>query len=143
VAEGLDFSKLGAIATDGRLSHQATCPLRKGFRLDGSLGVEPRSVGITLADGLCNLGGGGVTSAKGIHDWGRRAVPLLNYTLVSALQLRKSTENLSQGSRVDGDYSLRRLGRLLGTASTGLLNISPLRLPVGDFSQPLVGTSTF
>jgi hypothetical protein len=50
-------------------------------------------------------------------------------------------ENLSQGSRVVGHDSLRRLGRLLGTASVGLLNISPPRLPVGDFSQPLVGKS--
>jgi hypothetical protein len=40
-------------------------------------------------------------------------VPLLNYTLAFALQLRKSMENLSQGSRVVGDYSLRRLGWLL------------------------------
>jgi hypothetical protein len=31
---------------------------------------------------------------------GSRAVSLLNYTVESALQLRKSTENLSQGSRV-------------------------------------------
>jgi hypothetical protein len=53
---------------------------------------------------------GEITSAEDLHDWGRRAVPLLNYTLAFALQLRKSTENLSQGSRVVGDYSLRRLG---------------------------------
>jgi hypothetical protein len=89
------------------------------------------------------LGGGGNTSAEGLHDWGRRVVPLLNYTLAFALQLRESTENLCQCSRVVGDYSLRRLGRLLGTASAGLLNISPPRLAVGDFSQPLVGTSAF
>jgi hypothetical protein len=53
---------------------------------------------------------GEITSAEGLHDWGRRAVPLLNYTLAFALQLRKRTENLSQCSRVVGDYSLRRLG---------------------------------
>jgi hypothetical protein len=29
-----------------------------------------------------------------------RAVPLFSYTLAFALQLRKSTENLSQGSRL-------------------------------------------
>jgi hypothetical protein len=39
-------------------------------------------------------------------------VPLLNYTLVFALQLRKSTENLSQGNRVVRHYSLRRLNCL-------------------------------
>jgi hypothetical protein len=38
--------------------------------------------------------------------------PLLNYTLTFALQLRKSTGNLSQGGRVVRDNSLRRLGRL-------------------------------
>jgi hypothetical protein len=36
----------------------------------------------------------------------------LNYTLEYALQLRKSTKNLGQDSRVVGDYSLRRLGCL-------------------------------
>jgi hypothetical protein len=54
---------------------------------------------------------GEITSAEGLHDWGRRAVFLLNYTLALALQLRKSMEN-SQWSRVVGDYSLRRLGCL-------------------------------
>jgi hypothetical protein len=43
-----------------------------------------------LADGLCDLGGGGITSAEGHHDWGRRAVPLLNFPLAFALQLRKA-----------------------------------------------------
>jgi hypothetical protein len=55
---------------------------------------------------------GEITSAEGLHDWRRRAVPLLNNTLAFALQLRKSTENLSQGSRVVGDCSLRRLDSL-------------------------------
>jgi hypothetical protein len=35
---------------------------------------------------------GKITSAEGLHDWGRRAVPLLNYTLAFALQLGKNTE---------------------------------------------------
>jgi hypothetical protein len=55
---------------------------------------------------------GGITSAEGLHDWGRRAVPLFSYTLVFASTLRKNTENISQCSRVVGDYSLRRLDRL-------------------------------
>jgi hypothetical protein len=89
-------------------------------------------------------GGEGITSADCLHDWGRRAVPLWNYTVAFTLQLRKITENLSQGSRVVGDYSLYRLGRLfLWTASAGLLSVSPPRLPVGGFRQPLVGTSAF
>jgi hypothetical protein len=70
---------------------------------EGCLGVEPRSVGIAFADGLCDLGK--ITLAEGLHVWGRRAESLLNYTLAFALQLRKSTQNLSQGSRVVGDYS--------------------------------------
>jgi hypothetical protein len=41
-----------------------------------------------------------ITLAKDLHDWGRWAVFLLNYTLAFALQLKKSTENLNQGSRV-------------------------------------------
>jgi hypothetical protein len=50
--------------------------------------VEPRRVGITLADGPCDLGGWGVeiTSAEGLHDSGRRAVPLLNYNLTFATE---------------------------------------------------------
>jgi hypothetical protein len=36
-----------------------------------------------------------------------------NYTLAFASQLRKSTENLSQGSWLVSDASLRRLGRLI------------------------------
>jgi hypothetical protein len=35
--------------------------------------------------------------AKSLNDCGRRAVTLLNYTLAFALQLRKRTDNLSQG----------------------------------------------
>jgi hypothetical protein len=41
---------------------------------------------------------GEIILAEGLHDWGMRAVPLFSYTLAFALQLRKSTENLSQGS---------------------------------------------
>jgi hypothetical protein len=86
---------------------------------------------------------GEITSAEGLHDWRRRAVPLLNYTLTFALQLTKSMENLSHDSRVVRHYSLRRLGLFLKAASACLLNISPPRLTVGDFNQPLVGTSAF
>jgi hypothetical protein len=66
---------------------------------------------------------------EGHDDWGRRAVPLLNYILAFALKLRNSTRNISWSSRVV---------RLL-IASTGLLSISS-RLPVGAFSRPLIGT---
>jgi hypothetical protein len=70
-------------------------------------------------------------------------VLLLKYSLTFALQLRKSTENLSQGSRVVETTSRADLAAFLGTASALLLNINPPRLPVGDFSQPLVGTGAF
>jgi hypothetical protein len=46
----------------------------KGTLVDVCLGVDPRRVEVALAEGL--------------HDWGRRAVPLLNYILGIALQLR-------------------------------------------------------
>jgi hypothetical protein len=76
--------------------------------LGGCLGVEPRKFGIALTEGLC--------------DWE-------NYILAFALQLRKITENLSQGSQI--------------VVSTGCLDWPAGLLTVGDFSQPLVGTSAF
>jgi hypothetical protein len=58
--------------------------------------------GIALAEGLCDLGG--IIWAEGLHDGG--AMPL--FQLYSfALQLRKSTENRSQGSRLVLDASRR------------------------------------
>jgi hypothetical protein len=93
-----------------------------------------------LADGLCDLGGG-IILAEGHHDCETRAVPLLNYTLEFDLQLRKCTENV----RTFGRETTRcaEITVFLRTASTGLLSVSPTRLPVGDFSQPLVGISAF
>jgi hypothetical protein len=44
--------------------------------------------------------GGTIILAEGLRDWGRRAMPLFSYTLAFALQQRKSTENLSQVSRL-------------------------------------------
>jgi hypothetical protein len=56
---------------------------------------------IALAEGQSDFGGGGgIILAEGLHDWGMRTVPLFSYTLAFAVQLRKSTENLSQGSRL-------------------------------------------
>jgi hypothetical protein len=43
---------------------------------------------------------GEIILPEGLNDCGRRAMPLFNYTLAFALQLSKSMENLSQGSRV-------------------------------------------
>jgi hypothetical protein len=72
-----------------------------------------------------------------------RSYRLFHYTLEFALQLRKRKENLSVKPASVRHKSLRRLGRLLWTALTGLLSISSSLLPVSDFCQPLVGTSVF
>jgi hypothetical protein len=81
--------------------------------------------------------------SEGLHERGRQAKPLLNYALAFVLQLRKSTENLSQGSQVVRYYSLHRFHCLLGAALTDLLSVWPPWLPMGDFSQPLVSTNAF
>jgi hypothetical protein len=36
-----------------------------------------------------------INLAEGLHDWGKLAVPLLNYTLAFALQMKKTMENFS------------------------------------------------
>jgi hypothetical protein len=92
------------------------CPIRqrvlceKDFAWMALKGLNPEVFGSLWL--MTSATWGEITSAEGLHDWGRRAVPLLNYTLAFSLQLRKSTENLSQGSRVVGDYSSRRLSCL-------------------------------
>jgi hypothetical protein len=70
---------------------------------------------------------------------GSEPCPFFIYTLTFSLRLRKTTENLSQGwALVESTWPLS-----YGVASTGLLTMSPLQLPVGDFSQPLSDTSSF
>jgi hypothetical protein len=92
-----------------------------------NIALEPRRDGIALSEGLSDVGKG--------------PCPFSNYNLAFALEPRKSAENFSQGSRLL-DNGHVDLASVLGVASTGLLNISP-PLPVGDFSQPLIGTSGF
>jgi hypothetical protein len=46
-------------------------------------GVEPRKVGIALAEGLCDWQEN--TLAEGLHDWGKRNFLLLNFSLAFAL----------------------------------------------------------
>jgi hypothetical protein len=67
--------------------------------LDGFLVVEPRNVGIALADCLCDWGGG---------------MTFLDYNLAFVLHLRKSMEILGQGSQAVGDYSWHQLGHIFG-----------------------------
>jgi hypothetical protein len=65
------------------------------LRLDGCLGVEPRGMGSLLLKASATWGG--IILPEGLRDWGRRAVsPIFSHTLAFAIQLRKSTENLSQ-----------------------------------------------
>jgi hypothetical protein len=51
VAEGLDF-QTRVIAGNGGLPHQKAYPSYKDFGWMVFLGVEPRSVGVVLAEGL-------------------------------------------------------------------------------------------
>jgi hypothetical protein len=61
----LTFQSRG-IAVCGGLSHQTAYPSSKVFGWMVFLGVEPRSVGVVLAEGLCDFGG--ITSAEGLRD---------------------------------------------------------------------------
>jgi hypothetical protein len=88
----------------------------------GSMGVwELNKEGLGSLWLMASATWGEITLTEGLHDWGRRAVPLLNYILAFALQLRKSTENLRQESRLN--IRCADLAVFLGTASAGLLNI--------------------
>jgi hypothetical protein len=59
--------------------------------------LNPEVLGLLWLMASATFGWRGITLAEGLNDLGRRTVPLLNYTLAFALQLRKSTENLIQG----------------------------------------------
>jgi hypothetical protein len=70
--------------------------------------------------------------------------PFFSYTLAFTLQLRKSTHNLSQGSQlVLHTGHCADFAAFFGVTWTGLLSTIPRQLPMGDFSQPFVGTSAF
>jgi hypothetical protein len=55
-----------------------------------------------LVEGLCDLGE--IILAEGLHDGGGGGgqFAVFGYTLTFSLQLRKSTENLSQDNRLFG-----------------------------------------
>jgi hypothetical protein len=55
IAEGLYILRLTAIATGGTMIPSGNLSFVKKLWLDGGLGVEPRTVGIALADDLCDL----------------------------------------------------------------------------------------
>jgi hypothetical protein len=86
LAEGLDMFRLVLLTLAGIRTRQAICPLQKELWLAGCLGVEPRQMESLWL------------RASMIRGCG--PCPFFSYTLTFALQLRKSTENLSQGSRL-------------------------------------------
>jgi hypothetical protein len=94
LAEHLDMFRLGPIATGGKVKPSDNLTLTKRTL------VEYSRDDITLFDGLCGWGGGGVNLADGFHDWGGGPCPFFSYTLAFAMQLRRSKENLIQGSRI-------------------------------------------
>jgi hypothetical protein len=99
--KALTFSNQGLLILVGDCPIWQLVLCEKDF---GSLGVEPRVFGLLWLMASATWGGGGeITSAEGLHDWGRRGVPLLNYTVAFTIQPRKSSETLSQGSLVVGD----------------------------------------
>jgi hypothetical protein len=105
------------------------------------LGVEHKSVRVVLAEGLCELGG--ITSAEGLRDGGGWTCPFSHYALAFALQVRKSTENLSQGSRA----ARGQLVAQTWLSFEGLHRLSCWTSDhkgfTSDFSQPTVGTGAF
>jgi hypothetical protein len=74
------------------------------------LGAEPRSVGVALAEGLCDLGGGGITSAERLRDGeaGRAT-----FQLCPGICLTTEEKHGKPQSEQPQDCSLRRLGCLL------------------------------
>jgi hypothetical protein len=75
LAEGLGVFRIKAVATGGRRFQSGS--LGKEIWLDEYLGVEAGKVSATK---------GG--SHFGLRGWVKQAVPLLNYTLAFALQLK-------------------------------------------------------
>jgi hypothetical protein len=110
MAEGLDMFKLGAVATGGRMIPSGNLRFTKRTLVEWLVDVREMNT-----EGLGSLwlmvsvtfffGGGGVILAEGLHDWGRRAMPLLDFILAFALQLSKNTQNFSRGNRVVTHYS--------------------------------------
>jgi hypothetical protein len=75
------------------------------------LGVEPRSVRVVLAEGLCDLGGG-ITSAEGLRDGEAGRAPFLIMPWHSPYNLGKAQKTSVRAAKQPGDCSLCRLGCL-------------------------------
>jgi hypothetical protein len=105
--------------------------------------LNPEMLGSLWLTASATRRGRGIISGEGLHDWGRRAVPLSNYTLAFAIQLKKSTESLVRVAEWLETTRYADLVPFWATATAGLPSISWPRLPGGDFSQPSVGTGAF
>jgi hypothetical protein len=106
--KALSFSDYGLLLLVGDCHIRQRVLCKKSFGWMALWGLNPEVLWLLWL--MASATWGKITSAEGLHGWGRRAVPFFNYTLAFALKLRETTENLSQGSRVIGDYLLRRLG---------------------------------
>jgi hypothetical protein len=94
------------------------------------LGVEPRSVGVVLAEGLCDVGGGGGPLWLKASVMGRRAVPL--FSLCPGIRLtteEKHGEPQSGQPSSPGTARWPDLAVFWGTASAGLLDVRSTRFP--------------
>lgn len=88
--------RLGAAVTGADVAIRVPLPQNFGWMYVWDLNPESLDC---FASWPLRLGGGVITLAEGSHSWGRLALPLLNYTLASALQLRKNRENRCRGNR--------------------------------------------
>lgn len=59
---------------------------------------NPEGLGCLWLKAIANSGGE-IILAESLHAWGRRDVPLFNYNMGFALELRKRAPNLSQSSQ--------------------------------------------
>jgi hypothetical protein len=125
LTEGLDMFRLGAVAAGGRMTPSCILSFAKRNLFGRMSGSWTQKLWECFDwRPLWDLGGESLwLKASMIGD--KWALPLLNYTLAFALQLRKSTENLSQDRRIVLDINrCINLAALLGVASTSLLSIS-------------------
>jgi hypothetical protein len=108
----------------GGISRQTTCPLRKGFWLDGILRFGSSTLGIAWAGNLCDLG------RKQLWLKAGRA-PFVLYPGICLTTEEKHGKPQSVYPSSHSTTSCAHLAALRGTASAGLLHVSSPRLPGG------------
>jgi hypothetical protein len=95
----LTYSEDELLLLAGRWSHQTICLRKRTLVGRISYSWNQNAWNRFGFRPLCLAGGGGVIFTVILHEWGRRTVSLLNYTLEVNLQPWKNTENLCQGRR--------------------------------------------